>query len=254
MNATQYLVAGVLPATYQSLMNQDPRGGAVEIWRVLGYDVSQPWACRTCHHLVAIGRLRDGVAITQANAEMDTISAALSKAYPKEYDDIGVILTPIRDQLLGPASEPLYILLGAVSFVLLVTCANLANLLLSRATNREREVAVRTALGATRGRIIRQLLAENCVLGLLGAAVGLVPAYWTPKVLASIGAADLPRLDQVHLDWRVLSFTVGVALLTGIAAGLAPGYRLSKTNSARFFEGGLARQRECARAAACAGC
>ena len=204
MNATQYLVAGVLPARYQSLMNQDPRGGAVEIWRVLGYDVSQPWACRTCHHLVAIGRLRDGVAITQANAEMDTISAALSKAYPKEYDDIGVILTPIREQLLGPASAPLYILLGAVSFVLLVACANLANLLLARATYREREVAVRTALGATRGRIaIRQLLAENCVLGLLGAAAGLVPAYWTPRVLASIGAGDLPRLDQVHLDWRV---------------------------------------------------
>jgi putative ABC transport system permease protein len=230
MNATQYVVAGVLPTTYQSLMNQDPRGSAVEIWRVLGYDVSQPWACRSCHHLVAIGRLRDGVAITQASAEMDTISAALSKAYPKEYDDIGVILTPIREQLLGPASTPLYILLGAVSFVLLVACANLANLLLARATDREREVAVRTALGATRGRIIRQLLAENCVLGLLGAAAGLVPAYWTPNVLASIGAGDLPRLDQVHLDWRVLLFTIGVALLTGCAAGLAPGYRLSKNN------------------------
>jgi putative ABC transport system permease protein len=230
MNATQYIVVGVLPARYQSLMNQDPRGGTVEIWRVLGYDVSQPWACRTCHHLVAIGRLRDGVAITQANAEMDTISAALSKAYPKEYDDIGVILTPIRDQLLGPASAPLYILLGAVSFVLLVACANLANLLLARATDREREVAVRAALGATRGRIIRQLLAENCLLGLLGAAAGLFPAYWMPKVLASVGAGDLPRLDQVHLDGRVLLFTVGVALLTGIAAGLAPGYRLSKNN------------------------
>jgi putative ABC transport system permease protein len=230
MNATQYIVAGVLPARYQSLMNQDPRGGTMEIWRVLGYDVSQPWACRTCHHLVAIGRLRDGVAVTQANAEMDTISAALSKAYPKEYDDIGVILTPVREQLLGPASTPLYILLGAVSFVLLVACANLANLLLSRATHREREVAVRTALGATRGRIIRQLLAENCFLGLLGASVGLIPAYWTPKVLASVGAGDLPRLDQVRLDWRVLLFTVGVALLTGIAAGLAPGYRLSKNN------------------------
>jgi putative ABC transport system permease protein len=228
MNATQYIVAGVLPAGYQSLMNQDPRGGAVEIWRVLGYDVSQPWACRTCHHLVAIARLRDGVDFSQANAEMETISAALSKAYPKEYDDIGAILTPIREQLLGPASTPLYILLGAVSFVLLVACANLANLLLARATHREREVAVRTALGATRGRIIRQLLAENCVVGLLGAAAGLIPAYWTPKVLASTGAGDLPRLDQVHLDWRVLLFTVGVALITSIAAGLAPAYRLSK--------------------------
>ncbi len=230
MNATQYIVAGILPSSYQSLMSQDPRGGTVEIWRVLGYDVSQPWACRTCHHLVAIGRLRDGVAFTQANAEMDTISDALTKAYPKDYDDAGVILTPTPEQLLGPASASLYILLGAVSFVLLVACANLANLLLARATNREREVAVRTALGAPRVRIIRQLLVENCVLGLLGAAAGLIPAYWTPRVLAVLGAGDLPRLDQVHLDWRVLLFTVGVALLIGIASGLAPAYRLSKTD------------------------
>ena len=228
MNATQYIVAGVLPASYQSLMSQDPRGGTVEIWRVLGYDVSQPWACRTCHHLVAIGRLRDGVSITQATAEMDIISSALTKAYPKEYDDAGVILTPIRDQLLGPASGSLYILLGAVCFVLLVACANLANLLLARATNREREVAMRTALGATRGRVVRQLLVENCLLGLLGAAAGLPPAHWMPKVLAIIGAGDLPRLDQIRLDWRVLLFTAGVALLTGVATGLAPAYRLSK--------------------------
>src|SRR5262252_8492042 len=216
MNATQYIVAGVLPASYQSLMNQDPRGGTVEIWRVLGYDVSQPWACRTCHHLIAIARLRDGVSIAQASAEMDIISAALTKAYPKEYDDAGVIITPIREQLLGPASAPLYILLGAVCFVLLVACANLANLLLARATNREPEVAMRTALGATRGRVIRQLLAENCLLGMLGAAAGLFPAYWMPRALAIIGAGDLPRLDQIRLDWRVLLFTAGVALLTGI--------------------------------------
>ena len=229
MNATQYVVAGVLPANYQSLMTQDPRGGTVEIWRVLGYDISQPWACRTCHHLVVIGRLRDGVSLTQANAEMDTLSDSLTKAYPKEYDDVGVILTPIRDQLLGPASTPLYILLGAVCLVLLAACANLANLLLARATNREREVAMRTALGATRGRVIRQLLVENCLLGLLGAVAGLFPALWMPRVLAVIGAGDLPRLDQVHLDWRVLLFTAGVALLTSVATGLAPAYRLSKT-------------------------
>jgi len=160
---------------------------------------------------------------------MDTISTALSNAYPKEYDDIGVILTPIREQLLGQASTPLYILLGSVSFVLLVACANVANLLLARATNREREIGVRAALGATRSRITRQLLAENCLLGALGAAAGLFPAVWLPKVITFIGAGDLPRLDQVRLDWRVLLFTVGVALLTGIATGFAPAYRLSRT-------------------------
>ncbi len=230
MNATSYIVAGVLPASYQSLMNQDPRGGTVEIWRVLGYDVSQPFACRTCHHLVAIGRLRDGVNFAQAKAEMDTISAALVKAYPKEYSAPGVILTPVREQLLGEASTPLYTLLGAVSFVLLVACANLANLLLARATNREREIAVRTALGAGRGRIVRQLLAENCLLALLGALVGLIPAYAAPRVLAAVGTGGLPRLDGVQLDWRVLAFTFVAALLTGIFSGLVPAYRLSKTD------------------------
>jgi macrolide transport system ATP-binding/permease protein len=228
MNATSYIVAGVLPASYESLMNQDPRGGSVEIWRVLDYDVSQPWACRTCHHLIAIGRVRDGVDFAQAKAEMDTISAALMRAYPQEYSAAGVILTPLGEQLLGRASTPLYILLGAVSFVLLVACANLANLLLARSTNREREVAVRSVLGASRRRIACQLLGENCVLALLGAAVGLIPAYWTPRVLAALGTGDLPRLDAVRLDWRVLVFTASAALLTGIATGLAPVLRLSK--------------------------
>ena len=216
MNAASFIVAGVLPASYESLMNQDPRGGSVEIWRVLGYDVSQPWACRTCHHLIAIGRLRDGVDFAEAKVEMDTISAELMRAYPNEYSAAGVVLTPLVEQLLGHASTPLYILLGAVSFVLLVACANLANLLLARSTKREREVAVRRVLGASRKRIACQLLAENCALALLGAAVGLIPAYWTPRVLAALGTGDLPRLDAVRLDGRVLIFTASAALLTGI--------------------------------------
>ena len=231
MNATSYVIAGVLPASYQSLMNQDPRGGSVEIWRVLGYDVSQPWACRTCHHLVAIGRLRNGVTFAQTAAEMDTISRALIQAYPKEYSAAGVLLTPIREQLLGRASTSLYILLGAVSFVLLVACANLANLLFARSMARGREMGVRSALGASRGRVIRQLLIENCLLASLGAAAGLIPAYWTPRVLAAVGTGDIPRLDGVHLDWRVLAFTAGVALLTGILSGLLPAYRLSRSDA-----------------------
>jgi putative ABC transport system permease protein len=230
MNATTYVVAGVLPASYQSLMNQDPRGGTVEIWRVLGYDVSQPFACRSCHHLIAIGRLRDGVTPAQATAEMDTITAAQMKAFPKEYSASGVILTPLREQLLGTARTPLYVLFGAVTFVLLVACANLANLLLARSANREHEAAIRIALGAGRGRIVRQLLVENCLLAFLGAAAGLLPALWAPSIVAVVGTGDLPRLDGVRLDWRVFAFAIGLAFLTGILSGLAPAFRLSKSD------------------------
>ena len=230
MNATSYLVAGVLPANYQSLMNQGMSGGAVEIWRVLGYDVTQPWACRTCHHLVAVGRVKAGISFAQAKAELDTISAALWKAFPKEYSAAGVILTPLRDYLLGDARTPLFIIFGAVSLVLLVACANIANLLLARSTNRQREIAVRTALGAGRGRIVRQLLVENCLLALMGAVVGLIPAYLAPRILAAVGTGGLPRLEGVEIDWRVLAFTAAAALLTGILSGLAPAFRLSKTD------------------------
>ena len=230
LNATTYIVAGILPADFQSLISMDPHGGPVDIWGVLGYDASLPWACRTCQHLVAIGRVRPGVTFTQANAEMDTVSSALWKAYPKEYSAAGVILTPLREYLVGPVSTTLYILLGAVSFVMLIACANLANLLLARATHREKEMAVRTALGAARVRIVRQLLAENCLLAAFGAVAGLLFAYWTPQLLRVLGAGELPRLDEVKVDSRVLLFTVGVAMLTGILSGLAPALRLSKTN------------------------
>ena len=230
LNATAYLVVGVLPADFQSLFSMDPHGGPVDIWGALGYDASLPWACRTCQHLVAIGRLRQGVPFTGANAEMDTISSALWKAYPKEYSASGVILTPLREHLVGPVSTTLYTLLGAVSFVLLIACANLANLLLARETRREREMAVRSALGGARVRIVRQLLVENCLLAALGAAAGLLLAYWTPQLLRVLGAGELPRLGEVRVDSHVLLFTIGVALLTGILSGLAPALRLSKSN------------------------
>ncbi|MFZ0910699.1 MAG: ABC transporter permease [Candidatus Acidiferrales bacterium] len=230
LNSVPYVVAGVLPANFESLMRMNSREPTPEIWGALGYDASLPWACRTCHHLIAIGRLRPGVTFAQATAEMDTIAAALWKAYPKDYSAAGVILTPLREELLGPVGTTLLLLFGAVTLVLLVACTNLANLLLARATQRNKEIVVRTALGAARGRIFRQLLTENCLLALLGAAAGLIPAYWTPELLASLGAGDIPRLAEVRLDWRVVLFTFGLALLTGLVSGIAPALGAWKTN------------------------
>jgi putative ABC transport system permease protein len=228
LNATSYLVAGVLPADFESLLRTDPSGGPPEIFGALGYDATLPWACRTCQHLMAIGRVRSGVTFPQAEAEMDVISAAVWKEHPTEYSASGVVFTPLREHLLGPLSRMLYVLLGAVSFVLLIACANLANLLLARASHREREMSVRATLGAGRVRLVRQLIVENCLLAFAGGAAGLLPAWWTPRVLSSIGASGLPRLAEVRLDWHVLLFAFLAALLTGIVSGIVPALRLSK--------------------------
>ncbi|HKM89211.1 MAG TPA: ABC transporter permease [Candidatus Acidoferrales bacterium] len=228
LNAASYLVAGVLPADFESLLRTDPAGGPPEIFGALGYDASLPWACRTCQHLQAIGRVRFGVSFAQAQAEMDAISAALWKEHPSEYSASGVIFTPLREHLLGPLSRMLYVLLGAVSFVLLIACVNLANLLLARAAHREREMAVRATLGAGRLRMVRQLIVENWLLATAGAAAGLLPAWWTPRVLSAIGAGGLPRLADVRLDWHVLLFAFLAALLTGLVSGIVPALRLSK--------------------------
>jgi len=228
LNATSYVVAGVLPADFESLLRTNPAGGPPEIFGALGYDASLPWACRTCQHLQAIGRVRSGVSFAQAEAEMDAISAGLWREHPTEYSASGVIFTPLREHLLGPLSRMLYVLLGAVSFVLLIACANLANLLLARASHREREMAVRATLGAGRLRMVRQLIVENWLLALAGAVAGLLPAWWTPRVLAAIGAGSLPRLADVRLDWHVLLFAFLAALLTGLVSGIVPAVRLSR--------------------------
>ena len=170
----------------------------------------------------AVGRLKPGVNIEQAGADMDSIARNLAAAYPETNKSTGIGMVPLKTEVVGAVKGILLVLLGAVSFVLLIACANVANLLLARATGRSREFAIRSALGASPGRVIRQLLTESVMLGVAGGGIGLLLAKWgTGAILAAL-PETLPRAEEIGLDGHVLFFTLGISLLTGIVFGLVP--------------------------------
>jgi len=178
----------------------------------------------------AIGRLRPGVTFQQARSDLDRMSRELSADYPDVDSNTGITMIPLREEMIGRVRGVLLILLGAVVFVLLIACVNVANLLLARSSSRQREFAVRVALGASPGRIIRQLLTESVMLALAGGALGLLFAEWGTGAALALVPRGLPRGEEIGLDWRVLLFTLGISLLAGVIFGMAPAWKTSHSS------------------------
>ena len=227
LSGVSFTVVGVMPAGFEFPIQNDP----VEFWTTIAGDASGKSPVtnqRGAHFLQVVGRLKPGVTIEQAQSEFNTIGARLEQQYPDTNTHRGVRVDSALSALVGDVRPMLLILLYAVACVLLIACANVANLLLARATSRHKEMAIRTALGASRVRVIRQLLTESVLLSLLGGAVGLMLAVWWSDLLIALGKEDIPRAVQVGIDWRVLGFTLGVSLVTGLVFGLAPAIHSSK--------------------------
>ena len=212
-----------------------------EVWTPLAPSerFAEAMQSRGAFWLTVIGRLRPQVSRPAAQSEMDGIASRLERQYPTNAG-LGIRLVPMHDEIVGEVRRPLLILLGAVAFVLLIACANVANLLLTRAASRQKELAIRAALGAGRSRIVRQMLTESVLLGLAGGGAGLLLAVWGVDLLHALAPSNLPRLTLVSVDPRVLAFTVCASLATGLIFGLAPAFQGASSAGEALKEGGRA--------------
>ena len=229
LNGEPYQIVGVMPEGFQFGREF---GQTVELWAPLTFRPEQldPATNLTNEYLQVVARLRPGVAPEAAQAELDTIAENLRRQYMPGADASkwGLLLTPASELVVGDIRPALLVLLGAVAFVLLIACANVANLMLARSAARQKEVAIRTALGASRARVVRQLLTESVLLALVGGGLGLLLAMWGVDLLVRMNENKIPRAHEIGLDPNVLLFTLGVSLLTGIIFGLAPAFQTSK--------------------------
>jgi putative ABC transport system permease protein len=230
LNAVKFTIIGVMPPRFQfHIKHRSGTGRPAELWSILPMPVG-PGANERGRFLSVVARLQSGVSSEQDAAELKTIHARLSEAVPEFNKNYSAEVLPLREQFFGNVRRLLWLMLGAVGFVLLIACANVANLLLSLATSREKEIALRAALGARRVRITRQLLTESLLLALLGSLFGLGFAWLGIKALVAISPSDLVSLQTVGLNVPVLLWTLGISLLTGIIFGLAPAVHISRLN------------------------
>ena len=224
-----HTVIGVMPPGFQFPIQTDP----IDFYVTIAEDAANPDGStpqtqqRGSHSLEAIARLKPGVAIAQAQADLEAIAAALEKQYPESNTHFGVGSKPLREDMIGDVRTALYVLFGAVVCVLLIANANVANLLLARASARGKEMALRAAMGASRGRIVRQLLTESLLLSGLGAALGLFFAQWGTEALIKTVPQNIPRISTIQLDGSVLAFTLLISLATGVIFGLVPAWQAS---------------------------
>jgi putative ABC transport system permease protein len=227
-----YTVVGVMPANFRYPLQREPE----EIWSTLSplnetTDNSPPMVQhRGAHFLTCIARLKPGVTLAQAQAAMDVIASSLSKQYPDTNKYMSVHLSSEQERLTGSVRPALLVMMIAVGLVLLIACVNVANLLLARATTRGREIAIRTAMGAGRIRVVRQLLTESLLLAIVAGIFGAALAFWGSDVLVRLSPQNLPRVGEIHIDGWALAFTAGLSLLTGILFGLAPALQSTHSN------------------------
>ena len=232
LSGNPYLVVGVMPAKFQFPPPYSSYGEVArpaELFVPLTFTPDQLNA-RLDHNWQVAARLKQGVTLAQAQADMEVLNKRIEENYAADHSGIGIEVVPLTQQIVGPFRPPLLVLLGAVGFVLLIACANVANLFLARATAREKELAIRLALGANRFRLIRQLLTESILLALLGGGAGLLLARWSVEALPALSPGNIPRLELVTIDAWMLGFTLAVSLLTGIVFGLLPALQASRTD------------------------
>lgn len=228
LNGRPYQLIGVLPPDFQFPKQEDEIGrhtnGRMEIYRTLGYQPDDTVLHGGDMNYAAVARLRPGVSIGRASAELNSVEAAIDA---KIHSDAGLRanITPLQEKLTGNIRQSLIVLMGAVGAVLVVLCVNLANLSLARSAGRARDSAIRTALGASRGQLVRQSLTETAVLSAVGGAGGILAGYWGLKWLVAAAPPNIPRLSDVHLDSRVLLFALAISLATGLIFGILPALR-----------------------------